>query len=40
MYARQKRREGWKERGLMLVGVDEEQEGCRMFIRKTKLKGM
>lgn len=24
----------------MLVVIGEEQEGCRMFMRKTKLKGM
>lgn len=37
---RQKRKEGWKKKGLMLVGIGEEQEGCRIFVRKTKLKGM
>jgi len=38
--ARQKRKEGWKQRELLLVRVSEECEGCRIFIKKTKLKSM
>lgn len=40
VYETKKSKKVWKVKGLILVGISEEQERGRMFIKKTNLKGM